>query len=81
MADELESEIGDATGVTDETLLKELNSTLAIQDDEVFSHISQNIDTQSVCELEKTLDSSGTEDASYKMFSNEICTFQNIVII
>ncbi|CAB4011757.1 leucine-rich repeat and guanylate kinase domain-containing -like, partial [Paramuricea clavata] len=62
MADDTESEIGDATEITDESFLKEFNSTVEIQNDEVVSQLSENIDTQSLQEVEKTQDGSETEE-------------------
>jgi hypothetical protein len=53
MADDTESEIGDATEITDES-----------QNDEVVSQLSENIDTHSLQEVEKTQDGSETEEVS-----------------
>ena len=69
MADDIESEVGDATEITDESFPKELVPTAVVQNDEVFSQVSENIDTQSVQEVEKTQECSETEVVSQVEYS------------
>ena len=69
MADDIDSEVGDATEITDESFPKELISTADVQNDEVFSQVFENIDTQSVQEVEKTQECSETEVASQVEYS------------
>ena len=65
----MDSEIGDATEIQDESLSKELNSTVEVQNDEVFSSHSENIDTQCVLEDKPTQENSENEVVSFQ-FSN-----------
>ena len=69
MADDIDSEVGDATEITDESFPKELIPTAVVQNDEVFSQVSENIDTQSVQEVEKMQECSETEVASQVEYS------------
>ena len=72
MADDLDSEIGDATEIQDESLSKELNSTVEVQNDEVFSSHSENIDTQCVLEDKPTQENLENEVVSFPIFVNLI---------
>ncbi len=64
MADDLESEVGNATEITDEFFSKELNATVEVENDEVISQVSENIDAHSIQEDKKTQDSSENEEVS-----------------
>ena len=64
MADDLESEVGNATEITDEFFSKELNATVDVENDEVISQFSENIDAHSIQEDKKTQDSSENEEVS-----------------
>ena len=64
MADDLELEVGNATEITDEFFSKELNATVEVENDEVISQVSENIDAHSIQEDKKTQDSSENEEVS-----------------
>ena len=60
MADD--SDVGDATEIPDETFSKDFNSTEEVQNNEVFSQVSENIDLQ--CEDKPAEESSVIEEVS-----------------
>ena len=64
MADDIESEIGDATEITDESFSKELIPTSEVQNDKDLSQVFETIETQSVQEVEKTQECPETEEVS-----------------